>query len=207
MRKNVPENYHYKNVFWLIEPEYDWIDKYREGLAPVCENGKWGFVNSEGEIVIEPQFSQVMEFSEGMAAVFQNNKWGFIDASGEFVIEPQFDEQPDAFHEGVVKVAVKSYSIRGEIIRYGFADLNGKIILPPVYSDAGYFSVGLAPVRIDNKYGYIDKTGRFIIEEIFEHALSFSKNKALVCIERKWGLIKHPLYDNSLNEHLEKQLK
>lgn len=196
----------FNNVVWLIEPDYDWIDKFRGGLAPISENGKWGFVNTDGIIVISPRFDRVMEFSEGLAGVYIDNKWGFINTSGEFVIEPQFDEQPDVFHEGVAKAAVRSEGIRRKTIRYGFIDTSGKMILAPVYSDAGYFSVGLAPAKIDNKYGYIDKNGKFIIEEIFDHALSFLNNKAHVCIDQKWGLIKHPLYANSLNECLERQL-
>ncbi len=206
MKKDKPGKNLYEDVVWLIEPEYDWIDKYREGLAPIAKKGKWGFVNSDGIIVISPQFGRVMEFSEGLAGVYTGNKWGFINKIGQIVIVPQFDEPPDVFHEGLAKVAIKSEGIRGNIDLYGFIDNSGMMVLPPFYNDAGYFSSGLAPARIDNKYGYIDKTGRFVLGEIFDHALSFSNNKALVCIDQKWGLIKHPLYANSLNEHLERQL-
>jgi len=206
MKKDEPRKDFYKNVSWLVKPVYDWIDKYREGLAPFSKGGKWGYLNSVGEIIIKPQFDQVMEFSEEMAGVCINNKWGFINTSGRFVIEPRFDERPDIFHEGLVRIAVKTAGFRGKETMYGFADVHGELLIPPVYRDAGYFSYWLAPAQIDNKYGYIDKTGRFVIEEIFDHALNFANNRALVCLNQKWGIIKHPLYANSLNELLEKRL-
>lgn len=197
---------HIKNVNWILEPGYDWIDKFNEGMAPYSNKNKWGYIDRDGKIVIEARFDQVLEFSEGLACVLINNKWGYINREGIIIIKPQFDDLPDVFHEGTARVAVKSDGIKGSMVLYGFINTHGTMILPPLYSDAGYFSSGLAPVRIDNKYGYIDKQGRFVIDEIFDHALSFSNNKALVCINQKWGLIKHPLYENSLNEHLERQL-
>jgi hypothetical protein len=33
--------------------------KEPSGLFPVQQNGKWGFINRDGKIVIEPQFDDV----------------------------------------------------------------------------------------------------------------------------------------------------
>ncbi|EAK1349894.1 WG repeat-containing protein, partial [Campylobacter coli] len=55
-------------------------------------NGKWGFIDKSGKIVIEPKFDGVGNFSEGLAGVELNGKWGFIDKSGKIVIEPKFDD-------------------------------------------------------------------------------------------------------------------
>ncbi|HEF3474383.1 TPA: WG repeat-containing protein, partial [Campylobacter coli] len=55
-------------------------------------NGKWGFIDKNGEFVIEPKFDGVGNFSEGLARVELNGKYGFIDKSGKIVIEPKFDD-------------------------------------------------------------------------------------------------------------------
>jgi hypothetical protein len=36
----------------LIEPQYDWMEGFLEGLCAVYLNGKWGFVNRSGTLVI-----------------------------------------------------------------------------------------------------------------------------------------------------------
>jgi len=45
--------------------------------------------------------------------------------------------------------------------KWGYIDKTGKIVFEPQFDNAGYFSEGLAGVRIGKKYGYIDKTGKW----------------------------------------------
>jgi hypothetical protein len=196
------------NVIWIVEPKYEWIDQYNEGLAPFCYGGKWGYIDQEFKIIIMPEFDQVLGFSEGLACVKTEGKWGYINREGLMVIKPQFDDLPDSFSEGLVRIAKYDRDINssreGESIsvrsKFGFADLEGNIIIEPQYRNAAHFSEGLASVGDDDKNGYINRYGVFIIEPIFEHALSFCNNKALVCIDQKWGFIENPLYQEELSD-------
>ncbi len=53
------------------------------------ENGKWGFVNKNGSMVVEAKYDKVTEFNEyGYAAVNKDGKWGAINQKGEEVVEP-----------------------------------------------------------------------------------------------------------------------
>lgn len=74
-----------------------------EGMAAVEKNGKWGFMDSEGTMVIDPQYEDARSFCNGYAAVEQSGKWGFIDEQGTIVIEPQFVDVRD-FSNGNVFV-------------------------------------------------------------------------------------------------------
>lgn len=53
-------------------------------------NGKWGFVDKDGNIKIEAQFDEAKSFSGGLAAVKKDEKWGFINKTGKLVIENRF---------------------------------------------------------------------------------------------------------------------
>ena len=64
---------------------------FSEGLASIYQDGKWGYINTSGELVIPLQFELARPFSEGLAAVKQDGKWGFIDQTGKVMISPQYD--------------------------------------------------------------------------------------------------------------------
>ena len=60
--------------------------------AAVQKDGKWGFIDAEGKVVIEPQYDDARSFSNGYAAVQKDGKWGFINSDNEMVIEPEFED-------------------------------------------------------------------------------------------------------------------
>ena len=89
---------------FVINPQYDNVGIFEEGLASVEVNGKRGYIDKQGKIVINPQFDFAMYFSEGLAMVSVGlNLYGFIDKQGEYVVNPQFYlAQP--FTEGLASV-------------------------------------------------------------------------------------------------------
>ena len=61
-----------------------------EGLSPFCLNGRWGYVDEYGLMVIKPAFSYATPFHEGVAAVFNEDGWGYIDADGDVVFNERY---------------------------------------------------------------------------------------------------------------------
>lgn len=76
----------------------DMADK--DTLFPVRENGKWGFIDPEGNLVIPLQYDGAGLFYDGRAGVIVGDKYGYIDKAGNYVIEPQF-ELSGNFQEGL----------------------------------------------------------------------------------------------------------
>lgn len=73
-------------------PDGEWFEQapvfdFHEGLARVWKDGKYGFVNRDGEEVFSCQFDQAQDMSEGLAAVCRNDKWGYIDAQGQCTMD------------------------------------------------------------------------------------------------------------------------
>ena len=56
----------------------------------MCHDGKWGFVDAEGELVIDYTYENAESFGNGLAAVYTDGKWGYIDMDGNLIIAPQF---------------------------------------------------------------------------------------------------------------------
>ena len=54
-------------------------------------NGKWGFVDKNGNKVIDYKYDKVTEINKyGFAGIEENDKWGIIDSDGEIIIEPKY---------------------------------------------------------------------------------------------------------------------
>lgn len=71
---------------------------YEDSYAAVKVKGKWGFVDSNGDMKIETQYDNALSFANGYAAVCKNGKWGYINTSNEVVIDFVF-AQCKSFNE------------------------------------------------------------------------------------------------------------
>lgn len=97
-----------KNGDIKIELNYQGAGVFGNGLAPVMgESGKWGYINTKGQLVIPYKYDDVIAFSEAMAAVKIDNKWGYIDRTGKMIIQPTFDEAGE-FTNGIVSVIMNN---------------------------------------------------------------------------------------------------
>lgn len=182
----------------------------------VEQDGKWGFIDNSGKLVIPVKFSQVQSFAEGLAAVQYQGKWGYIDESGAFSIEPQFRDASE-FGDGHAAVEANGF--------WGFIDKSGKFTIlpqfdrimsfvdgPPAVTNDGSeywqyldetetglsnvvtnipygFLEGLTPLELSGKHGYVDLRGHFVIPPQFDAANGFSESLAAVEIGGKWGVI------------------
>ena len=61
-------------------------------LYAINKDGKWGFVDKNGEIKVSCKYDMVTEINEyGFAGVMQDNRWGVIDAEGNVVVVPTYE--------------------------------------------------------------------------------------------------------------------
>jgi hypothetical protein len=59
-----------------------------EGLLPFLKNGKWGLIDTAGQVVFEPQFEEPVQFApalRGVAWVKRDGNWCAIDRRGHTV--------------------------------------------------------------------------------------------------------------------------
>jgi hypothetical protein len=91
---------------WAIEPVYDYASPFSQGLAPVSMNGRWGFIDKSGKVVIKMKRGHNgRSFHDGLAGVRKNDQWGFIDQTGRWAIKPCY-RKIDRFSFGVCSVKV-----------------------------------------------------------------------------------------------------
>lgn len=78
-----------------------------DGYAAACRDGKWGFVNTDGEIVIDFRYEDAKSFQSGFAAVCIDGMWGYIDMEGRLIIDARFTEATGFSSEGTAAVKIK----------------------------------------------------------------------------------------------------
>ena len=71
--------------------QYSAVSGFHDGLARICEDNKYGYLNTKGEIAIKPQYAEATSMHEGLAAVKIGERWGFIDQAGKITIKPQYN--------------------------------------------------------------------------------------------------------------------
>lgn len=98
---------------------------YNNGkYAAVKNNGKWGFVDVDGNIVIDYAYEEAKSFSEGVAAVKKNGKWGYINIDNEVIIDYQFkDASPFSKYRTAAVLSEDGYKL---IAFYWMEDKNDK---------------------------------------------------------------------------------
>lgn len=149
-------------------------------LAPVKQNGKWGYIDPKGRYEIRSVYDFAGEFSENLAAVKKDGKWGFIDADGRFVAEPSFQ---DAYSVANGYARVKQND------KWGYINSAGILEIKPVFDVASDFSEGVALVKKDGKFGYINQKGVYVIDPTFDDAFGFSEGYAIASVNQKWHIL------------------
>ena len=166
-------------------------------LVPFENDGRWGYRDDGGNVVIAPQYQVAQEFtSGGIAAVVDGQGWAYIDRSGRVVVRPlAVDNGPDDFREGLAR-------FRGSG-KVGFFDRRGRVAIRPAYAFAMPFFDGRAAVCNGcveaaegehhvvrgGKWGFIDRRGRLVIPLAFAEAGSFENGRARVRSGAVWRYI------------------
>lgn len=155
----------------------------RDGIKyfQIEKNGKTGFRDLEGKIVIEPIYDMAEMFSEGFSAVRIGDKWGLIDEAGKYSIEPKF-QFLGSVHNGLACYRAND--------KYGFVDIKGQEKISPEFVWVDEFSEGLCVVRDEKgKHGFIDTTGKIAIDFQFQYAGRFENGQAKVKLGNLWRVI------------------
>ncbi|GEM_PF-1198916 len=127
------------SFFSKYEHKYMSPSLFREGLAPLVKDKRFGYIDKTGTFIIPPQYDFAFPFSEGLAVIIDDGKYGYIDRSGKVVISPSFYEAGN-FNDGLAPVQTENQ-------KWGYINKTGQFVIEPKYKAAYPFSEGLAFVE------------------------------------------------------------
>jgi WG containing repeat len=162
--------------------------------VPFEVQGKYGYKDGRGSVVIAPEFQLARKFSaEGLAAVVDDKGWAYIDSRGRVVIRPfVFENGPDYFSQGLARFVMEG--------KFGFFNKQGHTVIKPAFDFAGPFQNGAAAVCsgcslksvgehsrvVSGRWGFIDRTGRVIVPTDCEEVTKFENGRARVKRAGQW---------------------
>jgi hypothetical protein len=180
----------------LAGPDEILAPEFGEGLAARWNpaGGKIGFIDKTGRWVIQPMFDRCLgKFAGGLALVEHAPDRAprdrfFIDHTGRRVEVSHVDPQGRQFdyHSCFIEGLAVVY-FGGEVDCYGYADRQGRIVIPPVFNLAQPFSEGVALVGGPARVRMGDRPEN--IEGASEVATFFIDHagKTVIAMENQWG--------------------
>lgn len=146
------------DILFELEDRVDRLFYPRYGMCQVEKDGKYGYVNTRGKLVIPFQYTKASPFSEnGLAFVVgENGLGGYIDKTGKYVISPKFDTGT------IFKFGLAAVSRKG---KFEYIYDNGLKAINNTFKYAGEFSdCGLAKiVTRDGAHSLMDTKSREVL--------------------------------------------
>jgi len=141
-----------KSAVWIVSG--DWIQpqpqRQDNGSAPVErypveQDGTWGYINAEGDVVIEPQFEDAEPFSGGYARVVIDGQPAVIDSTGAVTLRPDVSDLR-SLSEGLDAASPPDSDL------WGYVDTTGTFAVEPQFDRAFDFSNGRAVVEKNDSF-------------------------------------------------------
>ena len=166
---------------FVVNPVYQMISPFQDGMAMVQTEEDWGFVNEQGGFASMPaEVASSQLFSEGFAGIEIDGYWGFLNQQGQVAIAPKFDSVYE-FAAGLAAVVKQE--------KWGYVNKAGNLVMEPELDTKPVFYGGYAAAVRDGKWGYVSPAGSWAVNPRFESALGFFGGLAAVKEQGKWGFI------------------
>ncbi|MEM8781399.1 MAG: WG repeat-containing protein [Planctomycetota bacterium] len=170
---------------WLIEPRFEWVDRFFDDLAIFREGEREGFIDQRGRVVMPPTYEAILRFNEEYAAVQRGGRIGFVNRALKEVIEPQF-AVARSFHDGLA--AVRFLDRDGQPAHWGYIDVRGKVKWQDTsgrITELRDFNENLAAFQMlmpdgSYKFGYLSQGFDVAIPPQFDQARDFTDKLAAV---------------------------
>ncbi|WP_165779246.1 WG repeat-containing protein [Brumimicrobium salinarum] len=174
----------FANGSYLENQCYDQIGVLSENRAIVEKDGKYGYINRNGEVSIPlkyipfPNYFQFAQFKNAHVVFKKGNRYAMMDSLGGSVLPALF--------EGIGDYGELIPITKGDL--WGYTNHNVRLKIKYQYDFAFAFIDGTAIVEKDNYFGVIDLNNEIIFPMVFESIKRVNKQLFLVKKDGRFGL-------------------
>jgi uncharacterized protein YegP (UPF0339 family) len=168
-------------------------------LLPVKINGKYGYINTDGKLIVDPVYDMAGDITMyHYAVVEKSGMFGIIDSNGKEIIP--------CLHDSMKVVSANIFGVEKDH-QWALWDYTGRKITDFIYDGLREWKNGLIIFRDDSLAGLLDTRGNVIVPAYYDH-FDLEKNQILVYKDGYAGLysekgkrILEALYDEILPEY------
>jgi hypothetical protein len=160
-------------------PQTKSVEAFHDGLQLFEGQGKFGFRDDRGRLIIPNRYDSAKHFSEGLAPFKLLGKWGYLNTDDKIVVNPTYDFA-GYFQLGYARVISKG--------KYGLIDKQGKLQLATQYDSIIRVQDQLL-VYENGKAGLATAQGRIVIQPRYDHLKILPNNQVVVKLNGSYGVI------------------
>lgn len=120
-------------------------------LLPVSKDGKHGFIDHTGSLVVPLIYDMAYDFYKGYAQIALGNLSGYIDATGTVAVPLTYNW---------LRFLENGYFIAQKDGLYGVIDMQNNTVIPFIYEDIDADDSGYFQVKKDGKWGILDSNNQ-----------------------------------------------
>ncbi|WMJ85638.1 WG repeat-containing protein [Anaerocolumna sp. MB42-C2] len=127
-----------------------WISEFHNGLAAFYDtksDGKYGYINTKGKIIIKPQYNNAGDFrADHTAVVSKGDNYYVINNKGKALKTYRIHKKEDEYYDDITG---DGYIIINDSKTFlkGVISLSGKVIIKPAYGEIVYLGNDLFGVK------------------------------------------------------------
>lgn len=171
---------------FLIGPSFGQTTMY-----PICLDGKWGYMDVNGKILVEPQYDRVFSTETDYALVRIDSIYQLVHHSGEIRASDEYDFFGQRINsDGLILAKDRTSGKHGQIL------LSGQIVVPFDFDYVGPFFDGYARAIKNGKQGVLSIDGHFFDLSKYSEIKSWNSREGcfVVIEETKKGEKKKDLF-------------
>lgn len=163
------------------------------GLIKFEEKGKFGFVNTKGEVVIKPKYvsSDIFDVDGYCSVAIEKdpNTWlyGFIDTLGNEVVPCIYKQEGSSgFSDGLARMKFPNGKV-------GYVNAKNEVVIQPKYSTTGSYGEGFYPVSFGpnrTNWGLVNVKNETVIVGKYDDFKEVFGGVAQVELSKKKGYVK-----------------
>lgn len=181
-----------RNYNIVIPLEYDDVGiavNNVNDVFPVKKAGKWGYVNSQNEVIVPFKYASISPIYKGFGWIRDSNfrTVGLVNAKGTILFEDGRYRQVEYANEGKLIYTAKS-NVTGKFLQGYLDSASFQVLIEPQFEQCENFYNGKAIVRKNGLSAIIDNTGNILIPYNYEFIGRWGDNY-VVTLKGKAGMI------------------